>query len=197
MQPTHLRVPVGTTVSFVNPGADLFPEHPNLLEHCATQFFEGEFNARLQPGESYQHTFERAGEYFFNDCTDPRPTGKIEVYAESEDLPGALKVPSGKLNLKAEDGLFTSVTGTVTVHLDLPKGYAQEGDVLLETELGLQPLAAVKVAGNDRHVVVKFDKAALDNNVPAGATELTVITHAMHDGLQKEVRSSVGVSVTK
>lgn len=197
MQPTHLRVPVGTTVSFVNPGADLFPEHPNLLEHCATQFFEGEFNARLQPGESYQHTFESAGEYFFNDCTDPRPTGKIEVYAESEDLPGALKVPSGKLNLKAKNGLFTSVTGTVTVHLDLPKGYAQEGDVLLETELGLQPITAVKVTGNDRHVVLKFDKAELDNNVPAGATELTVVTDAVHDGVQKEVRSTVGVRVTK
>jgi plastocyanin len=34
MAPTHLRVPVGTTVTFVNP-AD------NVNVHGATQFFEG------------------------------------------------------------------------------------------------------------------------------------------------------------
>jgi hypothetical protein len=43
MAPTHLRVPVGTTVTFVNP-AD------NLNAHSATQFFEGLFNFNLQPG---------------------------------------------------------------------------------------------------------------------------------------------------
>ena len=88
MAPAHLRVPVGTTVTFRNPGAETFPNFPNLKEHCATQFFEGEFNVKLQPGETYQHTFDRAGEYFFNDCTDPRPTGKIEVYLAPKDQPG-------------------------------------------------------------------------------------------------------------
>jgi PQQ-dependent dehydrogenase (methanol/ethanol family) len=73
MAPTWLRVPVGTTVTFVNP-AD------NAHEHGATQFFEGLFDVRLQPGESYQYTFHRRGEYFYNDSYSPRPTGKIEVY---------------------------------------------------------------------------------------------------------------------
>ncbi|BDZ65366.1 pyrroloquinoline quinone-dependent dehydrogenase [Agromyces mangrovi Wang et al. 2018] len=41
MQPTHLQVPVGTTVTFLNPGAETFPNYPNVLDHCATQFFEG------------------------------------------------------------------------------------------------------------------------------------------------------------
>ena len=99
MQPTHLRVPVGTTVTFRNPGAETFPNFPNLKPHCATQFFEGEFNVKLQPGETYQHTFDRAGEYFFNDCTDPRPTGKIEVYLAPQDQPGALKFTPGQLDL--------------------------------------------------------------------------------------------------
>ena len=57
MQPTNLRVPVGTTVTFRNPGPETFPNFPNLKPHCATQFFEGEFNVELQPGETYQHTF--------------------------------------------------------------------------------------------------------------------------------------------
>jgi len=73
MAPTHLRVPVGTTVTFVNP-AD------NVNVHGATQFFEGLFDVRLQPGESFTYTFAKKGEYFFNDCYSPRPTGKVEVY---------------------------------------------------------------------------------------------------------------------
>jgi alcohol dehydrogenase (cytochrome c) len=72
MAPAHLRVPVGTTVTFTNPASN-----PNT--HCATQFFEGLFDFRLAPGESATHTFAQAGEYFFNDCFSPRPTGKVEV----------------------------------------------------------------------------------------------------------------------
>ncbi len=74
MAPTHMQVPVGTTVTFRNP-AD------NVNTHCATQFFEGLFNPELAPGESFEYTFTEEGEYFFNDCYSPRPTGKIEVYA--------------------------------------------------------------------------------------------------------------------
>ena len=73
MAPTHMRVPVGTMVTFPNPATN-----PNV--HCATQFFEGLFNAILNPGESFSYTFTQAGEYFFNDCFSPRPTGKIEVH---------------------------------------------------------------------------------------------------------------------
>jgi plastocyanin len=73
MAPTHLRVPVGTTVTFVNP-----PDNVNV--HGATQFFEGLFDVRLQPGESFSYTFTRTGEYFYNDCFSPRPTGKVVVY---------------------------------------------------------------------------------------------------------------------
>ena len=57
MVPNNLGVAVGTTVTFRNPGAETFPLFPNLKEHCATQFFEGLFNPRLQPGQSFQYTF--------------------------------------------------------------------------------------------------------------------------------------------
>lgn len=73
MAPTHLRVPIGTTVTFTN--------HPgNAGTRGATQFFEGLFDVRLAPGESYTHTFRKRGEYFFNDPASPRSTGKIEVF---------------------------------------------------------------------------------------------------------------------
>jgi PQQ-dependent dehydrogenase (methanol/ethanol family) len=73
MAPTHLRVPVGTTVRFTNHAG-------NGGVRGATQFFEGLFDVRLTPGESYTHTFDIRGEYFFNDPASPRSTGKIEVY---------------------------------------------------------------------------------------------------------------------
>jgi alcohol dehydrogenase (cytochrome c) len=70
--PTHMQIAVGTTVTFTNPGS-------NANTHCATQFFEGLFNFSLPPGQSATYTFTKAGEYFFNDCYNPRSTGKIEV----------------------------------------------------------------------------------------------------------------------
>jgi PQQ-dependent dehydrogenase (methanol/ethanol family) len=74
MAPQHMRVPVGTTVTFMNPVG-------NVLPHCATQFFEGEFKTGpLTPGQAFSHTFSKPGEYFYNDCTSPRATGKVVVY---------------------------------------------------------------------------------------------------------------------
>jgi PQQ-dependent dehydrogenase (methanol/ethanol family) len=73
MYPSNMRVPVGTTVTFRNPDTNTKP-------HCATQFFEGLFNPKLQPGQTFTYTFNTPGDYFYNDCTDPRPTGKIVVY---------------------------------------------------------------------------------------------------------------------
>jgi alcohol dehydrogenase (cytochrome c) len=73
MTPTFMRVPANTTVTFTNPGT-------NANTHCATQFFEGRFDFRLAPGQSATHTFDTPGEYFYNDCHSPRPTGKIVVY---------------------------------------------------------------------------------------------------------------------
>ncbi len=73
MAPTHLRVPVGTTVTFTNHAG-------NANNRGATQFFEGLFNVRLDPGQSFTYTFGNKGEYFFNDPFSPRSTGKVEVY---------------------------------------------------------------------------------------------------------------------
>ena len=84
MAPTHLRVPVGTTVTFTNP-AD------NSNVRGATQFFEGLFDVRLHPGESFRYTFGRRGEYFFNDPFAARPTGKVE--ASTEARPGSAARP--------------------------------------------------------------------------------------------------------
>lgn len=73
MAPDNLQVPVGTRVTFTNP-AD------NKKPHCVVQFYEGLFNSGpLQPGQSFSFTFTRPGEYFYNDCTDPRITGKVVV----------------------------------------------------------------------------------------------------------------------
>ena len=72
MAPQYLVVPIGTTVTFVNPAT-------NTKKHCATQFFEGLFNFALNPGQTATYTFTSAGEYFYNDCTQPQTTGKVVV----------------------------------------------------------------------------------------------------------------------
>jgi glucose dehydrogenase/plastocyanin len=198
MQPTHMRVPVGTTVTFLNPGAETFPNVPNVLPHCATQYFEGLFNARLNPGESFEYTFDRAGEYFFNDCTDPRPAGKIEVYLTPQDLPGALRFVPSTLDLRSSSGIFTGVRGVITAVLDVPDGHRLDGDVKLLTPLSASPVPAARTISLRNRLIAWFDKAAVDNNVPEGdAVPLTLVANFLHDGVQTQLTSTATPRIVK
>jgi plastocyanin len=198
MQPTSLRVPVGTTVTFRNPGAETFPLFPNLKPHCATQFFEGEFDVELKPGETYQHTFDRAGEYFFNDCTDPRPTGKIEVYLVPEDQPGALAFTPSRLDFTSGTGLFTGVNGKVSAQFELPAGYAYEGGAVLVAPLSSTPIEPSNVTANTDRIIVQFDAGDVDNTVPTGQVTLTLRANVLNaQGVQEQLSSSATVTVVK
>ncbi|MDQ2742674.1 MAG: PQQ-binding-like beta-propeller repeat protein [Chloroflexota bacterium] len=78
MAPENLHVPVGASVTFLNPVGNTKP-------HCAMQFYEGLFQiGPLQPGQSSTYIFTKPGEYFYNDCTDPRITGKVVVGQEAQ-----------------------------------------------------------------------------------------------------------------
>lgn len=202
MLPSQLTVPVGTTVTFTNPGDDTFgvPGSGNLLEHCATQFFEGLFNFRLQPGESAQYTFTREGEYYYNDCTDPRPVGKVIVSAILEERPGALKFNPGTLDMWAGNGGFTSVKGPVIAMFEVPEGYTFDGDVRLTAPLTTQTFPAEKadVIDGGRTLKITFEKGLIDNNMPAGdEVPLTVSANFMHEGVQKKLTSTTNVRVLK
>jgi plastocyanin len=71
--PQNLVVPVGTTVTFVNPTG-------STSNHCASSFWEHEFDSGvLQPGQVFTHAFNTPGEYYYNDCVWPHITGKIVV----------------------------------------------------------------------------------------------------------------------
>jgi PQQ-dependent dehydrogenase (methanol/ethanol family) len=73
MYPQNLVVPVGTIVTFVNPKG-------SANSHCADSFFDHEFDSGvLQPGQTFTHAFNTAGEYFYNDCVWPHITGKVVV----------------------------------------------------------------------------------------------------------------------
>jgi quinohemoprotein ethanol dehydrogenase len=200
MSPTHMRVPVGTTVTFLNPGAETFPNFPNQKLHCATQFFEGKFNPKLQPGESFQYTFTRAGEYFYNDCTDPRPTGKIEVYLTPQDVPNALHFLPRTLDLGSSTGQFDD-HAVVTAFFRLPAGYTPlEEEVKLKTPLSttlFDPLAANAVL-QDRLLVAHFRKSDIDNNIPEGdSVPLVLMVNVVHEGQQKQLSSTALVKVVK
>jgi len=204
-QPANIGVPVGTTVTFLNPGAATFPNFPNLKEHCATQFFEGLFNTpKLQPGQSFQYTFDREGEYWYNDCTDPRPTGRVNVTAQVTNLPGALSIVPGILNLRPPTGVFTSVTGVINAMFKLPDGYTLDtgygAKVTMKAPLSneLFTAVAVSVSSDGKTLTASFDKAELDNNIPAGtAVPLTVSGLFMNGGVQKRLTSTANVTVMK
>ncbi|MEP7282115.1 MAG: hypothetical protein ABI696_09065, partial [Rubrivivax sp.] len=200
MNPTHMRVVVGSTVTFVNPGSAQFPLFPNTKPHCATQFFEGKFNPRLNPGETFQYTFAKEGEYFYNDCTDPRPTGKVVAYHIPQDVPGALDFNPGVINMKAANGVFTTVHGEVTAMFRVPEGYTLDGDVKLKTPLSatLFPALSAQMTGDGRMLIARFDKALIDNNVPEGnAVPLTVSANFMQGGVQKQLTSTANVRIMK
>jgi len=203
-QPANLGVPVGTTVTFLNPGAATFPLFPNLKEHCATQFFEGVFNARLQPGQSFQYTFDREGEYWYNDCADPRPTGRVNVTAAETTLAGALTIVPSILNLRPPTGVFTSVTGVINAVFRLPDGYTLDtgygAKVTMKTPLSTDVFQALSasVSSDGKTLTASFDKAELDNNIPAGtAVPLTVSGLFMNGGVQKRLTSTGTVRVIK
>ena len=200
MSPTFLRVPVGTTVTFVNPGPAQTPNFPNTKLHCATQFFEGLFNPKLNPGESFQYTFSKEGEYFFNDCADPRPTGKVVAYHVPEAVPGALQFVPDILSMRPANGVFTSVQGLVTAMFRVPAGYTLDGNVNLTTPLSttLFPAVTANVTADGRTLIATFDKALIDNNIPAGdAVPLTVTANFMNAGAQKQLMATTNVRVVK
>jgi outer membrane protein assembly factor BamB len=205
MQPNNLGVPVGTIVTFRNPGAETFPNFPNLKEHCATQFFEGLFNPRLQPGETFQYTFDREGEYWYNDCTDPRPTGRINVLAEVVDLPGALKlVPNNSLNFRSPIGASAGNDKLITAVLTLPDGYTLDtgygAKVTVKAPLSnvLFDAVSVSTSANGKSLSATFKCSDIDNNMDAGdAVPLTVSGLFMNGGVQKRLTSTVDVRVLK
>ena len=198
MNPTHMRVPVGTTVTFLNPGPETFPLFPNQRPHCATQFFEGLFNPRLNPGQSFQYKFTRAGEYFFNDCTDPRPTGKVVAYLTPQNVPNALRFTPRTLDLAAPSGLFTDVHGVITAHFKIPAGYTLDGGVRLKTPLSTTLFDAVSTSADDGMLAAQFRKSDIDNNIPEGeSVPLTLIANFIQNGEQKQLTSTANVKVVK
>src|SRR5690606_11736260 len=150
----------------------------NEQPHCATQFFEGLFNPKLEPGERFTYTFDRAGEYFFNDCTDPRPTGKVEVYLTPELVADALSFEANTLDLSSPTGIFTGVTGNVTARFAIPAGDTFDGGVTLKAPLSDALIAAeaTRVEADGSVLVAEFSKAAIDNNVPVGTSVPLVVS---------------------
>ena len=126
MVPSTLTVPVGTTVTFTNPGDSTFGvassrQPAGALRHAVLR---GLFNFRLQPGQSAQYTFDREGQYFYNDCTDPRPSVQgASSRWQRKTCRAQRRSFRAPLDLRSPTGIFTGVTGTVTVSMTVPAGY--------------------------------------------------------------------------
>ena len=204
MYPNNLGVAVGTTVTVRNPGVETFPLFPNVKAHCATQFFEGVFNPKLQPGQTFQYTFTREGEYWYNDCTDPRPTGRINVKAEVVDLPGALQIEPKSLNFKSPIGASAGNDKGITAVLTLPDGYTLDtgygAKVTIKAPLSdvLFDAASVSTSADGKVLTATFNRDDIDNNMDPGATvPLTVSGLFINGGVQKRLTSTATVRVIK
>jgi hypothetical protein len=200
MLPSRLTVPVGTTVTFTNPGDAQIggPGTGNQKEHCATQFFEGLFNFRLQPGQSAQFTFTREGEYHYNDCTDPRPVGTVIVTLAAENAP--VQFASNVLNFSSPTGLFTGVTGTVEAVMTVPSGWMLDRSVpvILTGPLTTQTFSAASASLNGTRLTATFNKADIDNNLPVGdSVPVKVSANFLANGVQKKLEGTANVRVVK
>ncbi len=212
MVPSQLTVPAGTTVTFTNPADAAFgvAGSGNQLEHCATQYFEGKFNFRLQPGQSATYKFDKEGEYFYNDCTNPTPTGKVIVTLASE--PAALQFVPNVLNMRSATGVFTGVGGLLTAVMTVPAGWKLDtgpvgssilgiGNPIVTAPLTTQPFNAVTSAlsSDGKTLVATFSKADLDNNVPLGdSVALTVSANFVDPGgAQHKLTGTANVRVVK
>ncbi|MCC7186052.1 MAG: PQQ-binding-like beta-propeller repeat protein [Acidobacteria bacterium] len=200
MLPSRLEVPVGTTVTFTNPGDDHIggPGTGNRKEHCATQFFEGLFNFRLKPGESAQYTFTREGEYYYNDCTDPRPVGMVLVTLAAESAP--VRFTTAVLDFTSPTGLFTGVTGTVEAVMTVPAGWTLDRavPVRLSGPLTSERFTAASARLNGTQLSATFNKADIDNNLPAGeAVPVTITATFLSGATQKKLEGVATVRVVK
>ena len=104
------------------PGHRADAELPEPEAALRDPVLRGALQSEAAPGESFQYTFAKEGEYFYNDCTDPRPTGKVVAYHVPQDMPGALKIVPSTVNMRAPNGVFTGVQGLVTAMFRVPGG---------------------------------------------------------------------------
>jgi hypothetical protein len=114
------------------------------------------------------------------------------------ELKGA-RLPS-TLDLRSPTGVFTGVRGLVTATLSIPAGYRLDGDgdVVLRAPLSPTPVQARQARVIGGKLVVIFDRADLDNNVPQGdAVSLTLAGQFLHNGTQKQLTSTAMVRIVK
>ncbi len=200
MLPSRLTVAVGTEVTFTNPGDTQIGAAGggNQKEHCATQFFEGKFNFRLQPGQSAKYAFNREGEYYYNDCTDPRPTGKVIVTLAPQDA--AVQIVGDAVDLRSATGFHTGVTGEVTATMAVPAGWTLDKDtpVTIVAPMTKLPFKATKVALAGGKLTASFRKSDIDNNIRAGDGQaLTVSANFFSAGVQKKLQGTAKVKIVK
>ena len=108
------------------------------------------------------------------------------------------------LNLKPPTGVFTSVIGVINAVFKLPDGYTLDtgygAKVTMKAPLSTELFEAlsVSVSSDGKTLVATFDKAELDNNIPAGtAVPLTVSGLFLNGGVQKRLTSTANVRVMK
>ena len=88
--------------------------------------------------------------------------------------------------------------GVVPAILEFPDSYLFDGEAFLPTPLSETPIPAANTTSNGNKLIVQFDKADIDNNVPAGdAVPLMLAATFVHDGVQTQLTSTATPEIVK
>ena len=86
----------------------------------------------------------------------------------------------------------------MTAMFKVPAGYTLDGNVQLTTPLTTETFTPVTTNMTQQTLILTFDKALLDNNIPAGdAVPLTISANFINAGVQKKLTSTAMVRVAK
>jgi hypothetical protein len=102
--------------------------------------------------------------------------------------------------MRPANGVHTNVQGLATAMLKVPVGYTFDGNVQLKTPLSttLFPAVSATMSSDGTTLIATFDKALIDNNIPAGTVVPLVVTaNFMNAGVQKQLSSTANVRVVK
>jgi hypothetical protein len=124
--------------------------------------------------------------------------GKVIVTLEAEAAP--VQFPGGTLDFTSSTGLFTGVTGTAQAVMTVPSGWELDPavPVTLSGPLTSQTFEASTAALVGKELTAVFDKADIDNNLPAGdAVAVTISATVLANGAQRKLEGTTTVRVVK
>ena len=120
MSPTFLRVPVGTTVTFMNPGPATFPNFPEHEDPLRDPVLRGPVQSKLNPGQSVPVHVRSGGRILRRRLHRSAPDRQGRGVSTSGKHCGRVEIKASSSTWARQWRVFTNVQGLVTAHVQGP-----------------------------------------------------------------------------